>query len=78
MPFEKGHEPYKHETPWVSGEAVKSTKRLPPALIKAFNGTTAEGKAFGLLCERLAMDDSFFKEVQRLAKFHGIFMHEGN
>jgi hypothetical protein len=55
MPFEKGHEPYKHETPWISGEGRKITKVLPPALIKAFNGLTNEGKAFGLLCERLAM-----------------------
>jgi len=66
MPFEKGHQSYKHETPWISGEGKKSTKVLPPALIKAFNGLTNEGKAFGLLCERLAMDDELLATVQAL------------
>jgi len=55
MPFEKGKQVYKHETPWISGEGRKITKKLPPALIKAFNGLTNEGKAFGLRCERLAL-----------------------
>jgi len=71
MPFEKGHQSYKHETPWVSGKGVKSTKVLPPALIKAFNGTTEGGRKFGLLCERLAMMpqsdlDSIYKFIDNL------------
>jgi hypothetical protein len=79
MPFEKGKQGYTHETPWISGKGVKSTKRLPPALIKAFNGLTAEGKAFGLLCERLALDDLFRAKVQQLAKdLPHIYTHKGN
>jgi hypothetical protein len=64
MPFEKGKQGYKHEIPWVSGKGRKITKVLPPALIKAFNGLTNEGKAFGLLCERLAMDAELLATVQ--------------
>lgn len=78
MVFEKGKQVYKHEIPWLSGESKKCTKRLPPALIKAFNGLTNEGKVFGLLCERLAMDDSLFQKVQQLAKYHNIGIQEGN
>ena len=79
MPFIKGKQVYKHKTPWVSGKGVKSTKVLPPALIKAFNGLTNEGKAFGLLCERLAMDVLFRAKVQKLAKdLPHIYTHEGN
>jgi hypothetical protein len=67
MPFQKGHTNYRHKTPWVSGKGVKSTKVLPPALIKAFNGTTQEGREFGLRCERLTfLNDGDLKLIDEL------------
>jgi hypothetical protein len=79
MPFEKGHEPYKHETPWISGKGVKSTKVLPPALIKAFNGLTNEGKAFGLRCERLTFlnDDALDYVDALLDALDGVIVRRG-
>jgi hypothetical protein len=79
MPFEKGKQGYTHETPWVSGKGRKITKVLPPALIKAFNGLTNEGKAFGLRCERLTFlnDDALYYVDALLDALDSVIVRRG-
>ena len=75
----QGLEVYKHETPWLSGEGKSCTKRLSPALIKAFNGHTKEGKAFGLRCERLTFlnDDALCYVDALLDALEGVIVERG-